>query len=151
MRLSTATHQQLEEFFREYFADEKLKLPAIEIYHRRGAGIVTKITSVLAITFGRFVFVKPDLICRNDENLLCISRELLVHETTHVLQYRKLGWVKFFYTYLKEYRSNLRSKQKRDLLARAEAYLEIPHEIEARACAAEFLKWREKAESNAVD
>lgn len=148
MYLSRETHRQLEKFFREFYRDENLKLPEIEIYARRGSKLVIKLTSVLAITFGRFVFVKRDLLSRNAENALCISKELLAHETTHVLQYKKLGFFKFFYTYLKGYWKALKRKKKWDLIARTEAYLEIPHEIEARRCAAEFVEWsrREKNE-----
>ena len=46
----------------------------------------------------------------------------------------------FFYTYLKGYWQALRAKEKWDFNSRMEAYLEIPHEVEARICAAKW--WR---------
>lgn len=148
MRLSEQSHQELESFFREFYCDDNLKLPEIKIYIRGGSRIIVKLTSVYAITFGRFIFVKTDLLTRNLENELCISKELLAHETTHVLQYRRLGWFGFFYTYLKGYWKALKQKEKWDFNARTEAYLEIPHEVEARVCGAEFLEWRKKRKSS---
>jgi hypothetical protein len=38
----------------------------------------------------------------------------------------------------------LRKKKTRDLSARAEAYLEIPFEIEARQTASKFAAWSKK-------
>lgn len=148
MQISQNAHLQLEFFFREFYQDENLKLPKIEIYGRRGARFVSKMTSVYAITFGRFIFVRPELLNRNSVNELCISKELLAHETTHVLQYQKLGWFGFFYTYLKGYWKALKQKEKWDFKSRTEAYLEIPHEIEARICGSEFVKWNRKKKNN---
>ena len=142
MRLSKQTHQELESFFREFYRDENLKLPEIEIFIRRGSKIIVKLTSVYAITFGRFIFVRTSLLTRNLKEELCMSKELLAHEATHVLQYQKLGLLGFFYTYLKGYWKALKQKEKWDLNARTEAYLEIPHEIEARLCGAEFIEWK---------
>src|SRR6476661_5001317 len=103
MKLSPNTHRQLESLFRMYFDDENLKLPEIELYVRRGARIVAKILSIYGITFGRFMFIQPDLLYRNSDLELCISKELLAHEATHVLQYQRLGWFRFFFNYLKGY------------------------------------------------
>lgn len=147
MRLSKNSRLELEDFFRKFYEDENLKLPEIEIYARRGSRLVTKLTSVLAITFGSFIFVKPDLITRDAKNALCISKELLAHEIAHVLQYRKLGWFGFVYTYLKGYWKALKTKEKWDFNSRTQAYLEIPHEVEARTCAVEFIEWRRKVKS----
>lgn len=148
MRLSRQSHQRLESFFREFYSDESLRLPEIELYIRRGAGIAAKLTGVFGITFGRFIFIKPDLIHRPETDKSFISKKLMAHEATHVLQYARLGWLGFFYTYLKAYWIELKKKKKWDFNSRMEAYLEIPHEVEARICADKFVEWCEKLKSN---
>lgn len=147
MKLSRKSHDQLEKFFREYFHDEKLNLPEIELYAKRGAWLITKIFKIYGVTFGRHIFIKPDLLYWNLNRQLCISKELLAHETAHVLQYQKLGWLLFFYTYLKGYLRALRQKEKWDFNSRQESYLEIPHEVEARVCAAKFTEWSGKVKN----
>lgn len=147
MKLSRQLHHQLESFFREFFDDEKLRLPEIEIYGNRGARLATKILSVHGISFGRFIFIKPDLIRRDSQERLCISKELLAHEAAHVLQYQQLGAAKFLYKYFKSYFAALKLKKSWDFNSRAEAYLEIPFEAEARAGGAEFVELVEKARS----
>lgn len=144
MKLSPKSHQQLELFFRDYFADENLKLPRVELFVKRGASLITKVFKIYGITFGQYIFIRADLLYRNQKAELCVSKDLITHELTHVMQYQKLGWFRFFYTYLKGYWSALRQKKRWDLAARHQAYLEIPHEIEARDCAAKFLEWKKK-------
>ena len=51
MRLSGKSHQQLETFFREYFNDDKLQLPDVEVYGRGVAGIITKALKISAHRF----------------------------------------------------------------------------------------------------
>ena len=141
MFLSRTLHRRLEVFFREFFDDEHLRLPKIEIYCGRGARLITKIINVHGITIGRFIFIKPDLIYRDDFARLCISKELLAHEATHVLQYRNLGTLKFLYCYLSSYFVNLRGRKNWNFVSRMHAYLEIPFETEARAGGAKFVEW----------
>ncbi len=62
----------------------------------------------------------------------------------HVIQYKKVGFVKFLYKYLRDYWVNLRKKEKWNAASRRTAYLEIPFEIEARDAAQKFLEWKEK-------
>ena len=147
MKLSRKSHQQLENFFRDYFNDKDLKLPDVELFVKRGAGLITKVFKIYGITFGQFIFIRDDFLYRNERAQLCISKDLLVHELTHVLQYKKLGWFRFFYTYLKSYWRALKQKEKWDLAARNQSYLEIPHEVEARDCSAKFLEWTRKVNS----
>lgn len=147
MKLSRTTHQQLELFFREYFGDDKLKLPRVEVFIKGGAGLITKALKIYGITLGRYMFIKPDQLVRRLNRPPYISKELLAHEMTHVLQYQKLGWIRFFYTYLKGYWQALKGKKKWDSDSRREAYLEIPHEVEARECAAKFIQWTKKTEN----
>lgn len=142
MKLAPKLHLQLEVFFREFFGDQSLRLPEIEIYAKRGARLITGILGVGGITFGRHIFIQPDLIYRNDQSRLCISKELLAHEAAHTMQYRRLGTLKFLYEYFKSYFLTLRNKRKWDSIARMQAYLDIPFETEARVCGAAFIKWR---------
>jgi hypothetical protein len=147
MRLSRKSHERLETFFRDFYGEEELKLPRVDLYVKRGAGLITEVFKIYGITFGKYIFIKSDLLYRNEKGELCVSKELLAHELTHVLQYQKLGWFRFFYTYLKGYWLALKEKEKWDSAARQRAYLEIPHEIEARRCAAKFMEWMSKMEN----
>lgn len=147
MKLSRKLHRQMEDFFREFFDDENLQLPELEIYANRGADLVTKIISVHGITLGRFIFIRPDLVTRNGSSQLCISKNLLAHEATHVLQYQKLGMPRFLYRYLKSYFGNLRRKKIRNFEARMQAYWDIPFEEEARAGGKGFIDWLDKTQN----
>lgn len=144
MKLSRKSHQQLECFFREYFIDEKLTLPDFELYAKKVSSLITQMLKIHGITLGRNVFIKPEILNRNADRQLSIPKDLLAHEATHVLQYQKLGRFRFLYTYLKGYWNALKVKEKWDFDSRRDAYLEIPHEIEARECAAKFLEWVKK-------
>lgn len=141
MRLSTKTHQQLEAFFRQYFNDETLKLPHVEIYAHRGAKVITKLIKVDGITFGRHIFIDPKLAKYNDKKKLCISKNLLSHEVAHVIQYQQSGFFGFLLKYIKDYFIILRRKKKWNALARMESYWSIPHEVEARDAAKRFIEW----------
>jgi hypothetical protein len=68
MKLSRETHRKFENFLREYFADESLVLPEIQIYCRRGSRVFTKILTVDGITFGRHIFIKPKYLRRDENN-----------------------------------------------------------------------------------
>lgn len=141
MKLSREIHQNIESFFRAYFKDESLQLPEVQIFVRRGAWIFSKLLVVNGITLGRFVFIRPSLIKRNRNNDLTISRNLLVHELTHTIQYQKQGFAGFLFNYFRAFYTNLRRKKKWDITSRMESYLEIPHEIEARDSAEKFVDW----------
>ena len=141
MKLAVTSHQQLEAFFREYLNDENFRLPVIYFYDGKFTKILTSIISVHGITFGRHIFIVPTLISFDRHNLKKMSKDLIAHEIAHVLQYRREGFIKFFYKYLTGYWRNLRKKKEWNASARHEAYLEIPFEIEARATAAEFVAW----------
>lgn len=141
MRLSRDLHQKIERFFRVYYKDDSLKLPEVEIFIRRGAWIFSSLLFVSGITFGRKIFIKPSLIERDDKNRLVISKNLLVHELTHTMQYEREGFTGFLFKYFKDFCVNLRRKKKWDFYSRMESYLEIPHEIEARDSAEKFTAW----------
>ncbi len=143
MKLAESSQRNLQIFFREILADENFNLPTINFYAGKFSGIFTSIIHVHGITFGRHIFIQPDLIKRDFENRRTLSGELATHEIVHVLQYRKEGFVKFFYDYLMNYRRNLREKQNWNAVSRHEAYREIPFEREAREIAAAFVEWNQ--------
>ena len=144
MYLAKDAHEKFEEFYRDFFDERNHTLPKIKIYARRGAGLITKVLNINGITIGRRILIRPQLITSSDDALLRAPKALIAHELAHVLQYQRLGFVKFLYTYLEGYWQALKKKEKWDAGARLEAYLEIPHEVEARQFAADFLVWLEK-------
>lgn len=141
MKLNPDLHSELENFFRYYYDDDSLKLPQIEIYARRGSKLVTKLLAVHGVTFGRHVFVRPRLTKRNKSDRLCVSKMLLAHEATHVLQYQREGFFRFLTAYFKDYYRGMRRKKKWNSTAHFQAYFELPHEVEARDAAARFIEW----------
>jgi hypothetical protein len=141
MKLSPATHRKFEVFFRQFFADENLRLPASRIYAKRGAWLLTRLLRVDGITLGRYIFIKPRLAEYISPDALKISRNLLAHELTHVVQYQKFGIFGFLRGYIQEYFCGIQRRKKFSPRARLEAYWEISHEIEARQAAAEFIEW----------
>lgn len=146
MKLAENSHQKLQTFFREILADENFCLPAVNFYAGKFSGVFTLILRVHGITFGKRIFVTPDLIARDSENRRKMPIELAAHEIVHVLQYRNEGFVGFFYQYLRSYWRNLRKKKKWNFRSRHEAYLEIPFEREAREIAARFVVWNRDGE-----
>ncbi len=144
MRLSENSKKRLEEFAKAFFRNELESLPEMIIYAKRGADLLTKTLNVQGITLGKYVFLKPSLIWLNERKQICAPKWLIAHEYAHVLQYRKLGTMKFLLTYFRDFWRGLKRFEKWDFNARLEAYLEISHEIEARHFENEYLKWLEK-------
>lgn len=143
MKLAPDSHQRLELFFREYLEDGNFKLPQIYFYAGNFTGFFTKIIQVQGITFGRRIFILPALVQTNLEDKRTLSQKLVAHEISHVIQYKREGFIKFFYKYLINYWKNLKRKKKWDVISRHTAYLEIPFEIEAREIAEKFVEWCE--------
>ncbi len=141
MKLAQGSHQKLETFFREYLNDDNFRLPKIHFYVGKITGIFSSILKIHGITFGRRIFILPKFLTTNQKNLLTLPEKLIAHEVTHVVQYRREGFVKFFYKYMTNFWKNLRTKEKWDIDSRQEAYLEIPFEIEARKIADKFIEW----------
>ncbi len=150
MKLADASHRKLELFFRGYLDDENLRLPPTYFYVGRFTKTLTKVISVHGITIGRRIFIKPTLLSLNQNNLPTLPEDLIAHEIAHVLQYRREGFLKFFYKYLTDFWRNLQSKKRWDAVSRHKAYLEIPFEIEARQAAARFVEWN-KFQSEKVE
>ncbi|MDQ3321313.1 MAG: hypothetical protein M3525_02460 [Acidobacteriota bacterium] len=131
-------------------ADEQFQMPKVYFYAGKFSRLLTKILKIHGITIGGSVFVTPKFI--SIENNCCkIHVELAAHEIAHVLQYKREGFIRFLYEYLKSYRQNLKKKKTRDKVSRRQAYLEIPFEIEAREVAAKFMEWNEKNEKRIMD
>lgn len=76
------------------------------------------------ITLGRKVFVVDHLFDERGE----IPLQLAVHEVAHVAQYLRDGHAGFLTRYLVDY-----ARGRRRGLSDRDAYLAIPHEVEARA------------------
>ncbi len=147
MKLAVDSHQKLELFFREYLNDEDFRLPRIQLYVGKLTQVFTIVLKVHGITFGNSVFILPTLLNTNKKNLLTLPEKLIAHEITHVIQYKREGFVKFFYKYAANFLRNLKKKQKWDIQSRQEAYLEIPFEVEAREVANKFVEWN-KSKNN---
>jgi hypothetical protein len=144
MRLSEKSHRKIEEFFREYLADDGFRLPEIHFYGGRFARFLTSRLKIEGITIGKRIYILPDYFWVSENRKLRLDEELVVHEIAHVLQYRREGFFKFLWQYRKSYHANLRKKKRRDSYAKTEAYFEIPFEIEARQAASEFAAWSKK-------
>ncbi len=144
MKLAEKSHRKIEEFFREYLADERFCLPQICFYSGSFTRILTSLLDIGGITIGKRIYISPDKFRISEKQLLRINEELVVHEITHVLQYRREGFGRFLWLYLRSYITNLKKKSKYDLQARAEAYFDIPYEIEARKIASKFVIWSKK-------
>ena len=144
MKLSEKSHQKIEEFFREYFKNEEFNLPEIYFYGGKFTRYLTSALKIEGLAIGRRIYIFPENFRLCEKQRLWLDEELVVHEITHVLQYDREGFFRFLRLYIKSYYSNLRKKGKRDLSARAEAYFEIPYEIEARQTASKFTAWSKK-------
>jgi len=143
MKLGAKSHRKIEEFFREHLGEEDFRLPEIYFYGGKFTNYLTSFLKIEGITIGKRIYIFPDNFWVSENQKLRLGEELVVHEITHVLQYRREGFFKFLWLYLKSYLSNLRRKKKWDLMARSEAYFEIPFEIEARKTASKFVIWSE--------
>lgn len=76
-----------------------------------------------AMTIGRWIFVRPDLMVGDPGRLA----RVVIHELVHVRQWADLGYMRFVYRYLTDYlRGRVNGLDHRD------AYLDIRLEVEAR-------------------
>ncbi|MBA2494420.1 MAG: hypothetical protein H0V31_06960 [Acidobacteria bacterium] len=147
MKLATSSHQKLETFFRELLNDETFRLPVIHFYVGKFTRFFTWIVKVHGITFGCRIYIMPKFLSLNENNQLTLPLKLAAHEITHALQYKREGFIKFFYKYLKSFCGNLRRKKSWDIISRQESYLEIPFEVEAREVSDKFVEWNERNKS----
>lgn len=143
MKLAPESHQHIESFLRDHFRDEGLRLPAIHVYGGRFSGRLTREFEILAITFGRRIFVAPKVIKRDESGRLSLPAALVAHEATHVMQYTGAGFVGFLVSYLREYWRCLRElKQGWSKAARTAAYFRIRQEREAYDAEAVYPSWK---------
>lgn len=131
----------MEDFHRVFGGDEGLRLPPVHLYKGRVSRWLTHTFHIGAITFGRHIFVKPELVKQDDEGRWTVPAWLLAHETTHVLQYERAGFVRFLISYLWDYWHCLRRQQKWDASARLEAYMAIKVEAIARQAEIAYAAW----------
>jgi hypothetical protein len=141
MRLSAESQRLVEEFLRERFHLRTLRLSPISVYHGRVALWITRTFRIGAITFGRRIFIAPDMIKRNEQGMLTVPGWLLAHEATHVWQYQLAGFIGFLISYLGGYWRALREQGKWNSDARTQAYLAIREERDARESEAIYSNW----------
>lgn len=144
MKLAEASRLKLEKFFREELNDESFRLPAIYFYAGKFSAVLTLLLKIHGITIGKNIFVTPEFLDFTEQSKSKINVELAAHEIAHVLQYKREGYLSFFYKYFTSYAKNLRAQKSWSADARRRAYLAIPFEIEARETAAKFVEWNGK-------
>ncbi len=144
MRLSEYANSLFSDFFSDSEICESGRFPKVEVYARRGSWLVTNLLMVDGITIGRFVFINPKLVKRDQDRLLRISQTLMAHELAHVLQYQREGFFPFLIGYVKSFWEIFRKKERWNFRSWYESYFEMPQEVEAREIAAEFSKWIEQ-------
>jgi hypothetical protein len=152
MLLAAESHKQIEAFLRDHFGSSALKLPPVYIYAGRFSRWLTGSFHILAITFGRRIFIAPKIMARDARNRLTVPADLIAHEATHVLQYERAGFIGFLVSYLNEYWRALRSqRQGWGDAARHSAYLAIKQEAEARQAEMAYATWRALQQLPEVD
>ncbi len=132
MKLAAESHARIEAFHRVHSKDAGLRLPTVYIYDGSFSRWITKKFDLNAITFGRHVFLAPDLI--EDDGVKHAPGWLIAHETVHVLQYERAGFVgfliKFVWDFLRAWRE---LGWKMDEKTRLRAYHSMRVEREALA------------------
>jgi hypothetical protein len=141
MLLAPESHERLEEFFRFYERDKTLRLPVIHLYGGKFAKRLTRALNIQAITLSRIILVAPTLLRRDERGRLKVPARLLVHETAHVLQYRREGLAPFLFRYLWEYAKTLWGAGDLGATKRAAAYRAISFEVQAREAADAYATW----------
>jgi hypothetical protein len=145
MRLAEESRARLEQFFRAYERDEKLRLPAVFVHAGFWSDKLTRILRAAAFTVGRHIFVSRRVVGRDGRGQLTIPGWLLAHEAAHVRQFQRAGFAPFLFNYAREYLTFLARGGKFDTKARTEAYERLTPEREAREVEAAYLKWRVSA------
>jgi hypothetical protein len=142
MLLASESHQRIEAFLKCHLRDEQLRLPPLLIYSGRWSRYLTNAFNILAITFGRRIFVAAKTIQRDDDGRLVVSARLIAHEAVHVVQYQQAGFVGFLFSYVREYWRVLREQQQGwSRAARLAAYFAIKQECEAYEAESAYDVW----------
>ncbi|MCA1564930.1 MAG: DUF4157 domain-containing protein [Acidobacteria bacterium] len=142
MRLAEESRARLEQFFRSYERDEKLRLPVVFVHAGFWSDGLTRVLRAAAFTVGRHIFVSRKVIGRDERGQLTMPGWLLAHEAAHVRQFQQAGFAPFLVNYAREYLTFLVRGGKFDAQARTEAYKRLAPEREAREVEAAYLKWR---------
>jgi hypothetical protein len=145
MRLARESHERLEKFFREYFKDPQLRLPPVYLHRGRVARLVTKKLSVGAVTIGRHILLSPGRVTERDGSLTA-EGWLVAHEATHILQYERDGYIRFFFRYFYGYWRALLGGGKLTGEARMSAYLAIEAERIAHEVERAYQAWSQSAQ-----
>jgi hypothetical protein len=132
--ISEAFRQHLEEFFKEFYQDDSFSLPLIKVHHGPLSALLTKLLNIGALTLRDHIFVSSPTV----------SASLIVHEIVHVLQYRRVGTIRFLARYLKDYLSGMEVSRCYRSDIRMNAYYSIPWECDARAAEVAYLRWAGK-------
>lgn len=86
---------------------------------------------IKGVTYGRVIFVDPEMFAAEPRRLA----SLVIHELVHVRQFHDRGYVGFSARYLRDYaRGRLGGKSAR------QAYLDVAAEVEARQIASRLSK-----------
>jgi hypothetical protein len=141
MLLSPESHKQIEAFLRDHLRSDALELPPVIIYAGRGARWLTSTFGILAITFGRRIFVASKVIGRDEHGRLTLPAGLIAHEATHVVQYSQNGFIGFLLSYLGEYWRALKEQPGWGRAARDAAYFAIEQEREAYQAESAYAVW----------
>ena len=151
MKLAAESHKYLEDFHRHHSSKGELRLPPVYLHAGRFARLITHTFKIAAITFGRHILVKPELVVRDEAGRLRAPSWLIAHETTHVLQYDRAVFVGFLWAYLKDYWRTRREQQGWRSVARMSEYLSIGVARDAREAEHRFAEWnaREKSRRDA--
>ena len=142
MKLSAASREELESFFREFLNDGGLRVPPLKIYSGRAVGWLTGAAEIRAMALGRRVLVAPENLGRGEEGRRKILGRLLAHEVMHVLQAERAGLARFLLAYLREYFGGLMRAKGVGPAARRRAYSAISFEREAREAERAYAAWR---------
>lgn len=144
MLLAADSHRHLEEFHRHFGGDDGLRLPPVYLYNGRVSRWLTHTFNIAAITFGRRIFVDPELTRQSGEGKWTVPAWLIAHETAHVLQYEEAGFIRFLISYLSDYWRSLGGRKMWNAAARIEAYRAIKVERAAREAEAAYAAWAER-------
>ena len=144
MKLAAESHARIEAFHRGHSKDTRLRLPAVYIYDGSFSRWITKKFDLNAITFGRHVFLDPDLI--EDAGVKRAPGWLIAHETAHVLQYERAGFIGFLIKFLWDFlRAWRKLGWKMDEKTRLCAYHSMRVEQEALAVEHAFRQWKDES------
>lgn len=147
MRLTAEAQAHVEGFLRMHLGVERLTLPPVSVHCGRVARVVTAVLRVGAITLGPHVFVAPSWVARDEGGGVRMPGWLAVHESVHVVQYRRAGAVPFLCAYLGDYVRALGREKRLRLVTHRAAYQAIAQEVEAYEAEEAYRAWPGRLDS----